>query len=122
MARTARKKIAVYAGGILVSDDIDSLDFEGDGVSTTVLGNAITATIPGGGGSGHTEVFAENLTTQGPGTSFTLAHTPVTGTVRLYRGGSRQAVAASDYSISGTGITLASALVAGEILIADYEY
>lgn len=59
----------------------------------------------------------------GSGTSFTLAHVPVAGTVRLYRGGARQQVGiGKDYTISGTNITLAVALVVGEILIADYTF
>lgn len=68
------------------------------------------------------EVWEENLTPQGPGTAFTLAHTPKTGTVRLYRGGSRQALVATDYSIVGSAITLTVSLAAGEVLIADYKF
>lgn len=56
----------------------------------------------------------------GSGTAFTLAHTPIAGSVQLYRGGGRITVSNGDYTISGTGITLARTLALGETLTADY--
>lgn len=74
-------------------------------------------------GSTGTPVNDEDLTTQNPtGSSFTLAHTPVSGTLSLYRGGSYQSVANSDYTIAGANITLSTALTDGEKLVASYSY
>lgn len=72
-------------------------------------------------GSSGTPVWAENLATQGAGKNFTLAHTPIAGSVRLFRGGAYQAVP-TDYTISGSAITLVYALASGETLVADYSY
>lgn len=67
--------------------------------------------------------FAIGEVPSGSGTSFTLAHTPLTGTVALYRGGSRQQGGmGNDYTISGSSITFAVTVSAGEILLADYQY
>lgn len=41
---------AILGQGVLLTLTPSSIDFEGAGVTTTILGNAITVTIPGGGG------------------------------------------------------------------------
>lgn len=59
----------------------------------------------------------------GSGTTFTLAHTPVSGTVAVYRGGARQLEGAgNDYTISGSTITFAVSVGAGEVIQVDYQY
>lgn len=74
-------------------------------------------------GSGGTPVWGEVLEDQGPGTAFTLDHTPISGTLRLFRGGAYQRAGVSeDYTLSGTTVTLTTALQAGELLVADYSY
>lgn len=96
------------------------------GGMTGKAGAGITLTINSDGtttisSSLGTAVYGEVPT--GSGTAFSLAHTPVAGSVRLFRGGARQQAGASnDYTISGKNITLAVALSAGEILIADYAF
>ena len=47
MARTARKKIAIRDEGVILIDDVDSIDFTGDGVTGTASGSDITETISG---------------------------------------------------------------------------
>lgn len=68
--------------------------------------------------------FADNEIPTGSGTTFTLAHTPNPSTsLSLYRGGALQEQGGgNDYTISGNTITLAVALVSGEILLANYRY
>lgn len=66
-----------------------------------------------------TKVWGETPT--GSGTTFTLAHTPATGTLRVHRGGARQKVT-TDYTLSGTTLTLLVTLDAAEVLMVDYEY
>lgn len=123
MARTAKKKIALYDGGVLLSDDIDGLDFAGAGVTTSIESLnpfVVKETIPGGGAT-NTYVYGETVSFTG--TSGTLTHTPVAGTLSLYRGGARQQLGGgNDYTISGATITLAVAASVGEIFLADYQY
>lgn len=57
----------------------------------------------------------------GSNTTFTLANTPTTGTVKLYLNGVRQkSGAGNDYTISTTTITMTTAPVSGDVLLADY--
>lgn len=58
----------------------------------------------------------------GSNTTFTLANTPTTGTVRLFLNGLRQnAGAGNDYTISSSTITMLTAPVSGDVLLADYR-
>lgn len=52
--------------------------------------------------------------------TFTLASTPTAGTVRLYQNGVRLKVT-EDYTISGATITMNTAPVTGDLLLADYQ-
>jgi hypothetical protein len=52
MARTAKKKISIFDDGAVLVEDVDSIDFAGAGVTGTNVNNAVTETIPGGGGGG----------------------------------------------------------------------
>lgn len=57
----------------------------------------------------------------GSNVTFTLANTPTTGTLRLYLNGVRQkSGAGNDYTLSTATITMTTAPVSGDILIADY--
>jgi hypothetical protein len=57
----------------------------------------------------------------GSNTTFTLANTPTSGTVKLYLNGVRQkSGAGNDYTISTNTITMTTAPVSGDVLIADY--
>lgn len=114
------KPLTIKDEGITLATDVDSIDFAGTGVTGSFIGTAVTETFTGGGSS--TTSVSEEVPS-GSGTSFTLANTPTSGTLKLYRGGSRQQLGiGNDYTLSGTTITLAVALSADEILIADYEY
>lgn len=82
--------------------------------------NGVKWATPSAGGVNF--VDEEDLTPQGVGTVFNLAFTPIAGSVKLYRGGARQQRGVGkDYTIAAAAITLAVALVSGEILIADYR-
>ena len=57
----------------------------------------------------------------GSNTTFTLANTPTSGTVRLYLNGVRQkSGAGNDYTITTNTITMTTAPISGDVLIADY--
>jgi len=57
----------------------------------------------------------------GSNTSFTLANTPTANTVKLYLNGVRQkSGAGNDYTISTNVITMTTAPISGDVLIADY--
>ena len=50
MGRTARKKVGINDAGVVVTDDVDVLDFEGAGQSTALLAGpnkTVQETIPG---------------------------------------------------------------------------
>ena len=56
------------------------------------------------------------------GTTGTLTHTPEADSVKLYRGGVRmQEGTGKDFTISGNTITLATAALAEEVFVADYN-
>lgn len=57
----------------------------------------------------------------GSNVTFTLANTPTSGTLRLYLNGVRQkSGAGNDYTLSTATITMTTAPVTGDVLIADY--
>lgn len=55
MARTARKKIAIYDNGILLTDDANSIDFTGDIDGTVDMNGNVTENVTGGGMSDNFE-------------------------------------------------------------------
>jgi hypothetical protein len=58
----------------------------------------------------------------GTGQSFTAAHTPLNAQAKLFYNGVRQ-TPTSDYTISGTGVTLITeTVVAGDSLLIDYDF
>jgi hypothetical protein len=57
----------------------------------------------------------------GSNTTFTLANTPTSGTLSLYLNGVRQkSGAGNDYTLSTNTITMTTAPISGDVLIADY--
>ena len=61
------------------------------------------------------------------GTTLTLTHEPATTTdgvalVSLFKNGSRLSLTSAAYTISGKTITLAVALISGDVTVADYAY
>jgi hypothetical protein len=57
----------------------------------------------------------------GSNVTFTLAVTPTSGTLKLYLNGVRQkSGAGNDYTLSTNTITMTTAPVSGDVLIADY--
>jgi hypothetical protein len=60
-------------------------------------------------------------TIDGSNTAFTLPDTPTAGTLRLHLNGMRlKSGAGNDYTISTNTITMATAPISGDVLIADY--
>lgn len=57
----------------------------------------------------------------GVNTSFTLANSPVAGTLVLYEGG-RRLLLTTDFTLSGSTITMTYAPPDGSYLRADYRY
>ena len=70
-------------------------------------------------GATSTDVFGEQ-NTGSTSSTITIAHTAVTGTVRLYKNGIR--LPASEYSVSGTTVTLTSSRITADIFLIDYKY
>jgi len=74
MARTAYKRISISDEGILITSDVDSIDFVGSGVTISASGNALTATITGGGGS--FTILTATGTIDDTNTAFSFASKP----------------------------------------------
>ena len=78
MARTAKKKIQILDEGVIIADDVDSLDFTGSGVSGSAINQAVTETISGGSGGGGGVTFeTPSGTVNGINTVFTVINVPV---------------------------------------------
>lgn len=104
MSRTAVKKIPIYDEGVLLTDDMLSIDFTGAGVVGTVLDRNVTETISGGGaGSNYADGITPTGTIDGNNVTFTLPHTPL-GVPIITLNGVTQAEGI-DYTIVGVTIT-----------------
>jgi hypothetical protein len=111
--------LSIKSNGSAIAKNVTGLNFVGATIVDNMDGT-VTITVTGGGAASF--VDEEDLTSQVPGTTLTLANTPVAGSVKLYRGGARQqAGIGKDYTISGATITLLTAAVSGEVLLADYR-
>jgi hypothetical protein len=93
------------SGGTLGSTAVTYAQDTSGTLSTT---NFVTEETPSG------SINGSNVT-------FTLANTPTSGTLKLYLNGVRQkSGAGNDYTISTNTITMTTAPVSGDVLIADY--
>jgi hypothetical protein len=93
------------SGGTLGSTAVTYTQDTSGTLSTT---NFVTEETPSG-------------TINGSNVTFTLAVTPTTGTLKLYLNGVRQkSGAGNDYTISTNTITMTTAPISGDVLIADY--
>jgi len=68
-----------------------------------------------------TEVYSELPLVTNGSANVTLANTPTNNSERVYLNGIRQAPG-DDYTISGTTVTFASALITGDKVLVDYKY
>lgn len=120
LPESVKTVVESYGGGYSSLSTLPDVNIQGISDDQSIKWDRPTGKwIPFTPVSGNTKVWSETPT--GSGTSFTLAHTPVTGTLRVYRGGARQKLT-TDYTLSGTTLTLLVTLDAAEILIVDYEY
>ena len=96
---------------------------------TTVSGDATinsSGALTNGSAIQRTANFVDEETpsgtVNGSNATFTLANTPIAGSVKLYKNGVRMHVGAgNDYTISTATITMATAPLTGDVLIADYR-
>jgi hypothetical protein len=85
-----------------------AVTYVADNSGTLSTSNFVTEETPSG------SINGSNVT-------FTLANTPTAGTLKLYLNGVRQkSGAGNDYTISTNTITMTTAPVSGDVLIADY--
>lgn len=88
---------------------------------TEIIAADIVPIAAKGISGGNTKVRDEIPT--GSGTSLSLAHSPAANTLQLFKNGVRlKEGSGNGYTISGTTITLTTALVVGDWFCADYEY
>lgn len=112
--------LSILYNGISLSTEVSSINFTGAGQTTSALGNNITVNIPGG--AGFTFVVGEvpSGAVDDVNVTYTLAHTPSAGTLALYY--AERLINVTDYTLSGTTITMTSPLSPGSTLQGDYEY
>ena len=120
--RTTGRPVVIKDEGVSITDDVESIDFEGAGVSGAAIGDDVTETI-----SGSAVNFADNETPSGTingsNTAFTLANTPnPTASLKVSLNGFLQSASGVDYSLSGTTITFNTAPRTGSILRVSYRY
>lgn len=121
----AIKGVANAYAGVLTASALYSLadvDVSGIAIGQSIKWDGVRWIPYTPSGGGVTSVYNEAPADSGDHTNFTLAHAPATGTLRLYRGGARQSIAASDYTLVTNTITLSPVLQTGEILSADYNF
>ncbi len=118
--------LTIQGLGVTIDKNTRFINFKGTGVASVTRSKdgVVNVTITAGGAGSGTLVSEETPTDTGDHTTFTLANTPDTGTLRVYRGGARQQSigVTPDYSLSGTTLTLTTALQTGEVLMVDYQY
>lgn len=119
--------LTIQGLGITIDKHTRFINFTGSGLTSVTRSpdGVVTVTLTAGASSG-TLVSEETPTNSGDDLNFTLANTPDTGTLRVFRGGARQQSigATPDYALSGTTLTLTTALnsAAGEVLMVEYTY
>jgi len=90
----------------------------------TLGSTAITYVQDTAGAFGASNIVTEETpsgSVNGSNTSYTLAYTPTSGSLKLYLNGIRlKSGAGNDYTISTNTITMTTAPISGDVLIADY--
>lgn len=117
-------------GSITIKDEgitlgnASSIDLVGAGVTGSIIGDAVTIDIPGGGGSSFTIIKNEvpSGVIDGSNTVFTLAHTPLYGIELILNGATLKPGASEDYTITGLTITFAIPPASSSLIICHYEY
>ncbi len=115
-------------GSITIKDEgitlgsASSIDLVGAGVTGSIIGDAVTIDIPGGGGSSFTIIKNEvpSGVIDGSNATFTLAHTPLYGVELILNGATLKP--GDDYTITGLTITFVIPPAAGSLIICHYEY
>jgi len=114
--------ITIKEEGSALSTAATTLDFVGSGVTASGTGATKTITISGGGGSGGQVTTQKNISgdgttqaTDGSRTQFTISSTPASeNNLQIYIDGVYQSK--SDFSVSGTTVTLDAAPATGAVL------
>ena len=121
--RATGRPVVVKDEGVSITDDLESIDFEGGGVTGAAVGNDVTETIPTGAGLTFSDNETPSGTINGSNTAFTLANTPnPTASLKASLNGFLQSASGVDYSLSGTTITFNTAPRTGSILRVSYRY
>lgn len=122
--------LSVGAGGLKVaSAGITATELASNAVTPAKMDASVVTAgggLSGGAGAGLAVQFAmgEQLsgTVDGSNTSFSIAHTPAGSKVMVFRNGLMQVAGGTDYTLSGTSVTFASAPSSGDDLRAVYFY
>ena len=120
--------IGILLNGSTLTLGSTGLSITAGGVGVTQLAAQATGTGLKGGNGSNLAIQESNRETpsgtiNGSNTAFTLAQsTIVSGTEMLFKNGLLLAAGGADYTISGTSITMTTAPIAGDVLLATYYY
>jgi len=110
--------VTIKDGGITLTPNVSSIDFEGSGVSGSNIGSDVTETISGGSSANFSP--GEILTTSDQ-INFTFAHTPVSILSVWVKETGQSITNITDFTVSGTILTL-TAIQPTWTIIASYVY
>ena len=110
-------QVDISNGGVVtpttLSGDVASVTAGG----AVTLGSTIQRT------AGFADEEAPSGTINGSNAVFTLAHTPnPAASLKLYKNGVRMRAGGNDYTLATATITMVSAPLTGDVLLADYRY
>ena len=103
--------IAIYDQGNLLSSSVGSMNFVGDGITATSVGNAVTVTVNSGGG-GPAAITLDSYTATGLQTAFTLSVAPVSKDYTFVNIDGVDQLKSS-YDVTDTTLTMTSAPYSG---------
>lgn len=110
--------IAIKDEGITIAAKAGSVDLVGSGVTGTAIGNAVTQTIPGGGGSAQ-QIETPSGTIDGSNRVFTTANVPLFMTVNG-QAKYENATGSAGYTRVNLTLTLGFDVFPGDVLRSHY--
>ncbi len=116
------RAITILDEGLVLTTNVSSIDFTGAGITGSVLGDAVTENVSGGGSSSTVVNYeAPSGAIDGSNTVFTWAHTPLYG-VQIALNGSIVSPEAGDFTTTGATTTFNVPPAPGSVIVGFYEY
>jgi hypothetical protein len=117
------RPLTVKDEGVSLGTNVNSIDLVGAGITGTISGDEVTATISTGAGLNFSDEETPTGTVNGSNTSFTLANTPSpASSLELQVNGQTLASGGEDFTLATATITFVTAPPTGSIIRAWYRY